>query len=257
MSDFIGNYKVLLFSPDEVKLIKDAPSSRRNYLNVQISQIEKYYLKYLNDYNKLIKLRNEFLKDISEENLENNVYLKVLDEKLVDLGVRIFKSRKEYIDNLNKKIENIQGSIDEKLKIKINYLSDFNDTKDNIMKKLIKYHKRDCLNRVTSIGVHRDDIEFLYNGKNAKDYASQGQQKIVLLVMKFAELRLFTNTYKFNPILLLDDLFSELDVINQNKLINFLGKSSQIFITTTDVDNIKDINKINIIDLNNGGRKNE
>lgn len=245
LSEFIGKYKVLLFSPDEIKILKDSPKSRRNYFNIQISQLERFYVKYLNEYNKILKQRNEYLRN-SKINYE---YLEILDLKLIDYGIKIFKYRKNYIKNLNNKIAKIQEKLQIDKEIMLNYVSDYEDYK-NIEQKMKNSLEKDILYGMTRIGIHRDDIEFLFDGKNAKDFASQGQQKMILLVMKLAETLIFTNEYKHHPILLLDDLFSELDSKNQNKLIEFLGKKSQIFITTTDLNNIHNKKNINIIDLN-------
>ncbi len=252
MTEFIGKYKVLLFSPDEIKIIKDSPKTRRNYFNIQISQVERLYVKYLNEYNKILKQRNEYLKN----NKIDSTYLEILDNELINYGIKIYKNRKNYISDLNKKIIKICEKMEIDFNIKINYISHFENQLD-IKSKIKNSFERDVLYKKTHIGVHRDEFEILYNDVLAKDFASQGQQKMILLIMKLAEMSIFTNNYKLKPILLLDDLFSELDLENQNKLVEFLGKKSQIFVTTTDLNNIKNKKNINIIDLNMRRKKYE
>ena len=252
MSEFIGKYKVLLFSPDEMKIIKDSPRTRRNYFNIQISQVERLYISYLNEYNKVLKNRNEYLRG---KNI-NKQYLEILDDSLIKYGTKIYKHRKSYIDMLNKKIEGFSKKIGISFSIRINYISNFENYRE-VKDKIIQSFERDLMYGMSHVGVHRDEFEFMYNDSLAKDYASQGQQKMILLIMKLAEMAIFKGEYKQNPILLLDDLFSELDENNQNKLIEFLGKKSQIFITTTDINNIKNKKNINVINLNKMEVENE
>lgn len=244
LTDFIGNYNVLLFSPDEIKIIKGSPKNRRNYFNIQISQFNKNYLKKLTEYNKVLKNRNEYLKNNS---IDRN-YLKVLDDLLIKNGKIIYEKRKEYIELLNQKIRLVQKQLKFPYQLELKYISDFSS--DYISKKYEETLKKDILYGMTKIGIHRDEIEFLCDGSLAKDYASQGQQKMILLIMKIAETKIFLKNSDNYPILLLDDLFSELDISNQQNVINNLVKKTQIFITTTDVKNITNIENINIINLN-------
>lgn len=245
LSEFIGNYKVILFSPDEIKIIKDAPGDRRNYLNIQISQLEKKYLKYLNDYNLLIKNKNDYLKKMYLNGNLDTKYLDIIDEKIIELGIKIFEYRKKYIEDINEALE----KVNKKNSIKIVYCSDFNINKKQIQNKMKKVRNKEIMLGMTSYGIHRDDIEILLNNKNSKEFASQGQQKMIMLFLKLAEVEVFMNKYEQKPILLLDDLFSELDTENQNLIINKLSKKTQIFITSTNIIKIKNMKKLNIINL--------
>ncbi len=253
LSEFIGKYKTVLFSPDEVKLIKDSPSCRRSYLNIQLSQLEKKYLKYLNDYNLLIKNKNDYLKKLCLNGNLDQKYLDVIDDKIVELGIKIFNYRKKYIEEINESLKQIS----KKNKIELEYYSDFDKTEKEIKKKIKSVRNKDIMLGMTIFGIHRDDITFLFNNNNSKEYSSQGQQKMIILFLKLAEVDIFMNKYNYKPILLLDDLFSELDKENQNLIINKLSKKTQIFITATDVKNIDHIKKINIINLNGMEAKNE
>lgn len=253
LSDYISVYKVIVFSPDEVRIIKDSPAIRRNYLNIEISQINKYYLSKLNNYNILIKNKNEYLKKIYLNNNLDKTYLDVLDDKISQLGFEIYNYRKEYIDKINKNIDRIYKRFNSKTKLYIKYNSDFNDLDENKIKKLLlKNRNKEIIFGMTSTGIHRDDYEFIYNDKTAKDYASQGIQKLIILSMKLSEIEIIIKNYGVYPILLLDDLFSELDKENQNKILEVLNKNVQIFITCTDINQIdkKLIKQSNIIDIN-------
>ncbi len=249
LSEYIGAFKSILFSPDEVKLIKSSPNVRRNYLNIQLSQLEKKYLFYLQNYNKLIKNKNEYLKCIELNKSNDLKYLDILDSKIIEEGTKLFNYRKKYVTDIN----NILSKLKYKDKISLKYISDFENDEKSIEKKIKSLRKKEILLGMSSFGVHRDDVEFLYNNQNAKEFCSQGQQKVILLFLKLSEIDLFINKYNYKPILLLDDLFSELDYEHQNLIINKLSKNTQIFITATDINNIENQikRKINVINIDN------
>lgn len=239
LSDFISQYKVILLSPDELKIIKSSPNVRRNYFNIQISQLHKEYISILNNYNILIKNKNEFLKKLMlNSNLDTN-YLDILEEKICDLGLKIYNYRKEYIEKINSKINNFYKQFNKKDRIVLNYLSDFDLNDKNKLLSLLKKNRFKEINLgMSTIGIHRDDFEFIQNDLNSKEYSSQGTQKLIILSMKLAEINIFKFDYDILPIILLDDLFSELDEHNRNKIFNALDSELQVFITTTDVKNI-------------------
>lgn len=253
ISDFIFQYKIVLFSPDELKIIKEAPSVRRNYINISLSQINKTYIKTLNKYNVLIKNKNEYLKRMYLNRNLDPMYLNVLDEKIIDLGLEIYECRKNYIEKVNKYIQKIFRNFKNNDTLQIKYVSQFeNKTKKDLVKLFKKYREKEIVLGVSKIGIQKDDLEFLHNDKNAKDFSSQGTQKLIILAFKLAELEILKKEYYEEPILLLDDLFSELDIENQNKIIKFLKNDIQIFITTTDINNVnkKIIKNAKIINLN-------
>ena len=253
ISDYIFQYKVILFSPDEMKLIKESPNVRRNYLNVSLSQINKFYMKLLKDYNVLIKNKNEYLKKLYINGNLDERYLDILDLKIAEIGSQICLIRKEYIDKINKRIKRIFKKFKKNDEVYVDYQSQFlNKSNDEILLHLKKNRIYEETIGFTKTGVHRDDFVFLHNGKNAKEYSSQGLQKLILLSFKMAELEVLIDDYYEEPILLLDDLFSELDIINQNSIINNLNTKIQVFVTTTDINNVKPnlLKKAKIIDLN-------
>ena len=252
LSDFISQYRIIMLSPDELKLIKATPNTRRNYLNIQISQLHKEYLHYLNNYNNLIKNKNDYLKKLMLNSNLDTRYLDVLDQKIVSEGLKIYEYRKKYIELINKYINDIFKNYEKNNQIFIKYISDYeiNDY-DKILAELKKNRKREINIGMTSIGVHRDDYEFIHNGNNSKEYSSQGLQKLIVLAMKLSEVQIFVNDYDIKPILLLDDLFSELDEKNRNNIFKSLNKDIQVFITTTDLKNINKrlIDKAKIFNL--------
>ena len=241
-----------MLSPDELKLIKATPNTRRNYLNIQISQLHKEYLHYLNNYNNLIKNKNDYLKKLMLNSNLDTRYLDVLDQKIVSEGLKIYKYRKKYIELINKYINDIFKNYEKNNQVFIKYISDYeiNDY-DKILAELKKNRKKEINLGMTSIGVHRDDYEFIHNGNNSKEYSSQGLQKLIVLAMKLSEVQIFVNDYDIKPILLLDDLFSELDEKNRNNIFKSLNKDIQVFITTTDLKNINKrlIDKAKIFNL--------
>lgn len=252
LSEYLSQYRVILFSPDELKIVKDSPNIRRVYLNIEISQINKDYIKFLNDYNILIKNKNEFLKKLYLNSNLDDRYLDVLDEKISELGFKICKIREEYFNLINDYINKNFNIFKPKDALRVEYTSDFlSKTEDEIKKLLKKNRNKDIINGLSTIGIHRDDFLFNLNGKDAKNFASQGIQKLIVLSLKLSELDIFIEKYDIYPILLLDDIFSELDKVNRKKVVANLNKDIQIFITTTEFGNFikkqfEDINVINI-----------
>ena len=252
LSDFISQYRVILLSPDELKLIKSSPSVRRDYLNIQISQLHKEYIYYLNNYNNLIKNKNDYLKKLMLNSYLDDRYLDILDEKIAEEGLIIYNYRKRYLDQINSYIGEIFNKYIKKDDVLIKYVSDYeSNNKETILSELKKNRKKEINIGMTSYGVHRDDYEFMHKGNNSKEYSSQGMQKLIILAMKLSEVQIFIKDYDIYPILLLDDLFSELDEKNKNNIFKALDKDTQIFITTTDLKNINKsiINKAKIYDL--------
>ena len=239
LSDFISQYRIIMLSPDELKLVKSSPSTRRNYLNIQISQLDKEYLYYLNNYNNLIKNKNDYLKKLMLNSNLDQRYLDILDDKIAEEGIKIYNHRKHYIELINKYINDIFKNFEINNNIYIEYISDYKiNDKEKIVKELKKIRNKEINLGMTTFGIHRDDYEFIHNNNNSKDYSSQGLQKLIVLAMKLSEVKIFVNEYNITPILLLDDLFSELDEKNRNKIFKSLDKDIQIFITTTDLKNI-------------------
>ncbi len=246
LSDYISKISVVLFNPDDLRFIKDSPSVRRKAINLEISQINNIYLKNLNMYNKLLKQRNSYLKTTNINANSSKEYLDVLTNKLIDYGEKIYLSRKKYIDLLNQRIGSIYSSICDIDDLKLEYVSDYkNFDREKVQIKYKENLNRDIILGKTAFGVHHDDVRFKFKGYNIKDYGSEGQQKNAIIAYKLTELEIFYQVRGNYPILILDDLFSELDRFKINNILNLINKDIQTFITTTDIDKInEDILKV-------------
>ncbi len=239
LSDYISKINVVLFSPNDLRMINDTPSVRRKYLNIAISQINIKYLKELSHYNKLLKIRNAYLKKLYLDGNKLTSYLDVITEKLVDAGLFLYEERKKYIDNLNQDISLIYKEITDISGLEIKYKSDYSTLKKS---EILKIYKKNMVKDIqfgkTTFGVHHDDFSFNLDSVDLKDYGSMGQQKNAIIAWKFSEINLFKKEKNVNPILILDDLFSELDKNKIAKILTYVSKDVQTFITTTEIDSI-------------------
>ena len=251
LSEHVGIYKLISFCPDDLEIIKGTPSKRRNFLDVFISQYDNTYLKTLMEYKKVLKIRNEFLKSI-ENNQYDTVMFEVINEKLIQTGTKIIELRKKYIEVLNNKIIEVSSMLlNGEKEINIHYLSDVGS---GDLKNVIKNsEKLDILTKTTNRGPQRDDILILYNKKEASIFSSQGQIRITVLAIKLAIYELFSYINS-NVIIILDDVFSELDIERQTFLMKYIKDVGQVFITTTEIDKlpIELRNESNIIEIREG-----
>lgn len=246
ISNYLSRFNVIMFCPDDLEIIKGRPSVRRKYLNIELSQFRNDYLIYLKEYNQILKQRNEYLKQKSNYDF-NKIYFNVLTDKLVDLNIKIIKNRYAFINKINMYLKDIFYTISgyNNLFIKYNSFIAEKDLKNDELKNMVlsKYNSifnNEIIQKTTLIGCHKDDFKLCIDNLDITEYGSQGQQRLSVLCLKLAELEVFKNEKNTNPIILLDDIFSELDEIKKNNIIKYFKDDIQIFITTTD---IKDINK--------------
>lgn len=255
LSNYISKINVVLFTPEDTNVIKDAPSTRRNMVNIEISQLENGYLHMLNEYNKVLKQRNAFLKLMYVNKLASPDYLWILTEKMIEIGIKLCDYRTKFIEGINKYLDDINYSITRKKGLRLSYVSSYkNKTKEELLKKYKYYYDRDIVIGKTSIGIHHDDFIFSLNGNQLKDYGSEGEQKNAIICFKLAEIELFIKDKGIYPILILDDLFSELDGKKINNILKKLNKNLQIFITTTDLKHIntKILNNCTVFNIKKG-----
>lgn len=253
ISKYISNLNIIVFTPDDLEIIKGSPNIRRNLLNIQLSQMSSLYLNTYNEYNKILKTRNEYLKILYNNGIADKKYLDILTDKLVEKAVIIYKMRNTYISNINKNINNYYNSIGDKNNIYIKYLPnvdfvdfDDNNIKNKLLKKINRNYNKELKYGMSLYGPHRDDFVFYLDEMDLKFYGSQGQQKIAVLAFKLSEIDIFKDITGFKPVLLFDDIFSELDLRKRNKLLKFIKLINiQCIITTPD---IKNLNKKNIED---------
>lgn len=242
-ASYIGNLKVILFNPDNVRILKEAPGNRRRFLNIELSQLYSSYVNLLNDYNLLLKQRNEYLKNIKLTSNCNAIYMDIINDKYVSLNVLIVKYRDEFIKKINEYIDDIYYNIagDKGLKIIYNScipVDEENVMRQNLLDKVKKSYDREIVLGNSLIGSHREDFGFYLNDLDLSLYGSQGQVKMAILSLRLAESFVFKDICMENPILLLDDVFSELDINKRNNLIKYLNFDIQSIITTTDLNDI-------------------
>ncbi len=239
ISDYISNINVILFNPEDVNLINNTPTERRKLLNIEISKMNKEYLLLLNTYNKILKHRNSYLKDASARKNLSIEYLDVLTSKLIEMGLKIRNYRETFIKDINNYISNIYKDIFGYGELKVTYVSEFlNKDAVKISENFAKNYKKELQFGKTLLGVHHDDIVFILDGVKLKDFGSVGQHKNSIIAFKLAEIEMIKKEKNENPILILDDLFSEIDSEKARNIIKILDNNIQVFITTTSIDNV-------------------
>lgn len=238
IGELFGIFNVVMFSPEDLKVIKEAPNLRRRLLDMELSQINSKYYFYLVKYNKILNERNILLKSKTF----NEDVLDVYDIQLIECADYIISKRLEYIDKINYYGNQIHKEITSgKENINIKYSSNVNldNYKDNYFKKLKDNLLKDREKGLTSVGPHRDDFNVFINGVDVKIFGSQGQQRTSILTMKFSSLKIIKEITGESPVLLLDDVLSELD-INRKRYILSTIKDIQTIITCTGVEDLRE-----------------
>lgn len=236
MSDVFGNLVVVYFSPDDLKIVSASPDKRRDFMDTDISELSGSYYNLIQRYNKVLLQRNKLLKTERDRALLL-AQIGVWDEQLAQIASLIIKTRKSFIEKLKvpakEALKYISSSKDD---LEIEYVGAKGTSAEEIKEELLKSLKfnleRDIELGYTSVGPHRDDIYFGLNGKDARNFASQGQQRSIVLALKFAELEIFEKELGEEPILVLDDVFSELDTTRQRRLYEKMSKYQTIITGT-------------------------
>lgn len=254
LSDYISIVNVIIFSTDNIRIFKESPNSRRKYFNIEISQINKNYLKYLSEYNILLKQRNEFLKVMNINKKSDLDYLDILNDKYVDLSLEIANYRKRYVDDINKYLSDMFNYITGMDGLILKYHTNIDEDKELFKNKLTSNLSKELLYKMTLVGPNRDDFYFKLDDKNLSLYGSQGQMRSAVLALKLSEVKLFNDKTGDSPILLLDDIFSELDIEKRNNLLSTLSDNVQTVITTTDMENVTEEirRKANVYEIDDG-----
>ena len=253
IADYVGEIPIVIFSPESLDVVKGSPAKRRNFIDMICCQISKSYIIYHQEYMKCLKIKNSILK---EDYIDDN-YIEVLHEKMSKYIKDIVQYRKKIVELLNKYSIDIQRKLtDGQENINIVYSTDFIDMNEDEIKKYLDEHLYiDKLRKSSIKGIQRDDLEIYINEKEVSKFGSQGQKRTALLTLKLANFELLKELKDEIPILLLDDIMSELD----SKRINFLLKyieNYQSIITTTEDTFVKDISNIKIYKVSNGGLEN-
>lgn len=244
-ADLLGLCNVVFFSPEDLSIIKDGPAERRRFVDMELCQLDSFYLYNLNNYNKIVNQRNMLLKDLFFQP-ELRETLHIWDSQLVSYGSKIIERRKLFVEQLNDIIYDIHYKLSGgREEIKVVYEPDVEI--DNFEKYLRNSQDKDMKLKQTTVGPHRDDFSFYVGGIDIRKFGSQGQQRTAALSLKLSEIELVKRLTKDTPILLLDDVLSELDNNRQNYLLNSIG-DIQTIITCTGleefVNNRFEINKV-------------
>mgnify|MGYP004458304643 FL=1 len=240
LSELLGNINIVIFTPDDINILKDGPQNRRKFLDIMISQLRPNYMHILSLYNKTLEQRNNYLKQIKTEKKDENL-LDIWDEKLIDYGIKIYEYRKEFLEKIKNKIKNIHKDITNgREDIEIKYISDA-ITRQTFINELKSRRKLDIIKGFTTKGVHRDDFIIYINKKEVGTFGSQGQNRTAMLSLKLSELQVIYDDIGEYPILLLDDFMSELDSKRRESFLNNI-KDIQVIITCTEklrLENLK------------------
>lgn len=256
--ELIGKYYSVVFSPVHLSLIKDGPLNRRKFIDTAISQIDETYAKKLAYYNHLINQKNALLKNASLDSSLIDTF-DVWDEKIAEIGALVIKSRTDYLNMLESYASDIYSGIsDKKEDMKISYSGSFNfesaETeciKENFLKNLQKNRSNDLYLKSTTCGPHRDDIEIFIKDISARKFGSQGQQRSASLALKFGEAEIIKEIRGEDPVILLDDVMSELDLTRQNYILNKI-KNKQVFITCCEKETVSRLCAGKVYRIENG-----
>lgn len=233
VSEFIGNLFVVMYSPLDINLIHGAKTYKRKFLDMEISLLDKKYLNDLTVYKKILAERNNLLK---QKDIDLKL-LDILDHDLANYNNLVYQKRIEFINDLNSCLNQIIKDLNME---NINLLYKPTYDVNNIYEYIKKHEKSDILNKMTQVGIQRDEFQILIDNKDAKEFASEGQARLICIVIKLALKMYIENKYKLKPILLLDDVFAALDKDRINKLIKYILNNEQTFISTTSVIEIPD-----------------
>ncbi len=252
LSELLGKIHIVIFTPDDIHILKGGPQNRRRFLDIMISQLKPNYMYHLNLYLKTLEQRNNYLRQIREEKKDENL-LDIWDENLAEYAKIIYQYRNEYIQKIREKIKKIHPEItSEKEQMEIEYITECK-TKEEYLKALKERRKLDIIKGFTTKGIHRDDFSIYINKKEIATYGSQGQHRTAILSLKLAELNIVKDEIEENPILLLDDFMSELD---EKRIRSFLEKiqNTQVIITCTEKIKVEN-KKILIYNVKEGNAK--
>ncbi|QOR66668.1 DNA replication/repair protein RecF [Cytobacillus suaedae] len=247
LSQYVGSMNVVMFAPEDLNLVKGSPQVRRRFIDMEIGQVSPVYLHDLSQFQKILGQRNQYLKLLQMKRQTDQTMLDVLTDQLIEVAVKIIAKRFEFLRLLQKWAEPIHNGISRGLEtLEIMYKPSVEVSEDVQLSKIIeayeekfaKIRDRELDRGITLAGPHRDDLAFNVNGKDVQTYGSQGQQRTTALSLKLAEIELIYSEIGEYPILLLDDVLSELDDYRQSHLLNTIQGKVQTFVTTTSVEGI-------------------
>ena len=244
-----GSFNAIVFSPIDLRLVTDGPAVRRRFLDTALGQLYPYYIDILRKYMRAVTQRNRLIKELRYDSTIG-IMLDVFEEEIAAEGKKLIDYRKRYIDKLNKFLPQVYSGIScGKEELETSYVSAIEG--DELLNALFDARKEDMYSGVTSVGPHRDDIEFKINGISARSFGSQGQKRSVALSVKLAEAEVIRENVGECPVFLLDDIMSELDPNRQNFILNHI-KGMQTFLTCCDPSNVKNLKAGKIFTVKEG-----
>ena len=264
VSEYISKLNIIIFYPEDLDIIKGSPNIRRRYINSEISQFDENYLVVLNNFRKVQKLRNDYLKKINGFYDYDNQYLSIINDYFIKQAILIYRLRYKFINKLNEIVPSIFFDLTKLNGFHIKYINNFNiENFDSIsdqeltelfLEKFERNFDSEVKIKSSMFGPHKDDIEFYLDNLNLKNYGSQGQQRLAILSIKLASVEILKQIKNDTPILLLDDVFSELDDEKKNHLLKYIDNNIQTIITTTDLKSIDNSikKKSKLFEIENG-----
>ncbi|WP_199426102.1 DNA replication/repair protein RecF [Thermaerobacillus caldiproteolyticus] len=248
LSQYIGQINVVMFAPEDLHLVKGSPQVRRRFIDMEIGQVSPVYMHDLSQYQKILQQRNHYLKLLQTKQQHDETVLDILTQQLIELAAKITLKRHEFLQLLQKWAEPIHYEISRGLeKLQIKYHPSVNVSEKMELSRIIEAYsekfvtikEKEIDRGMTLAGPHRDDISFDVNEKDVQTFGSQGQQRTTALSIKLAEIELIFSEIGDYPILLLDDVLSELDDFRQTHLLDAIRQKVQTFVTTTSIDGIE------------------
>ena len=261
VSDYISNMNVIIFYPEDLELVKGGPMVRRRYINLELGQLYSGYIDIFSDYKKLIKIKNNYLKGVKAGARFDESYYAVLNDYIIKKSVLIYVMRKKFIDKINFYAPRIFYDLSGMNGFSIKYKTSISlvDTDRERIIDELKCLSFDLMSDEIKMGKNLlgpnfDDFEFYIDDMNIKKFGSQGQQRMAVLAVKLSEIEIFKHYLGTSPILLLDDVFSELDNFKRNNLLKYVDSSVQTIITSTDLSNFDSsiISRARLFEIKNG-----
>ncbi|WAA09529.1 DNA replication/repair protein RecF [Fervidibacillus albus] len=244
LSQYIGHFNVVMFAPEDLNLVKGSPAIRRRFIDMEIGQVSPVYLHDMSQFHKVLQQRNKYLKRMQGTDA---TLLEIYTEQLAALATKITRTRFDYLRLLEKWAKEIHHSITrEKENLQIRYKPSVDVSEEDDLSKMINTYMekfrlvqhKELERGMTLIGPHRDDFMFFVNDRNVQIYGSQGQKRTTALSLKLAEIEFIFNETGEYPVLLLDDVLSELDTYRQSHLLSTIQGKVQTFVTTTGIEGI-------------------
>ncbi len=244
---YLGNFHTVLFAPEDLQIPKASPSDRRRFLDRCVFHYFPAYWESSRNYDKVVKSRNALLRDMADRHQKEHPLLEVYDEQLADFGTQVRGHRRKYVSQLQHRLQHafhsiVRSETPVEIRYHIGANRDESQSDPSLLtrEQILASRRVDLARCITSVGPHRDDLAFIFDGHPVEIYASQGQIRAIMLAWKTAEMSLLAEVHQDPPILLLDDVSSELDATRNQYLFEFLrAQNNQCFITTTHPNYVK------------------